>query len=208
MKKNKKVIVIGAGMGGLSTAIRLQNEGYEVSIYEKEALPGGKMHQIKDRGYTFDVGPTLVMMPDIYRELFTLAGKNPEDYISMVKLDPMVDVIFKGEPYRQYPVSNDLVNLTKLTESFGTENSIGMLSYLSEIYKRYQVALKYFITRPFRYKRDFYNPFMLVQGLRLKTFDSADKMMGKFIPNQDLRQLLRLSNTLHWCLPKEGTFTL
>lgn len=58
----KKVLVVGAGMGGLSAAIRLQNEGYDVEVYEKESIPGGKMHQIKTGGYTFDVGPTLVQI--------------------------------------------------------------------------------------------------------------------------------------------------
>ena len=76
----EKVIVIGAGMGGLSAAIRLQLAGYNVEIYEKNQTPGGKMSQIKAEGYTFDVGPTIVMMPDLYCSLFELAGKNPEDY--------------------------------------------------------------------------------------------------------------------------------
>ena len=79
---DKKVIVIGAGVGGLSTAVRLQHAGYQVEIHEKESIPGGKMHQIKADGHTFDVGPTLVMMPDIYREVFELAGRDPDQYIS------------------------------------------------------------------------------------------------------------------------------
>jgi phytoene desaturase len=50
------------------------------------------MHQIKQDGFTFDVGPTLVMMPSVYRELFELAGQNPDDYIPMTRLEPMYDV--------------------------------------------------------------------------------------------------------------------
>lgn len=64
----KKVLVVGAGMAGLSSAIRLQHAGYEVEIYEQGPQPGGKMHQIQAEGFTFDVGPTLVMMPSIYQE--------------------------------------------------------------------------------------------------------------------------------------------
>lgn len=94
----QRVVVIGAGMGGLSAAIRLQHAGYQVEIFEKEAIPGGKMHQIKQDGFTFDVGPTLVMMPSVYRELFELAGRNPDDYIPMTRLEPMYDVYFKGAP--------------------------------------------------------------------------------------------------------------
>ena len=123
----KKVLVIGAGIGGLSAAIRLQNQGYDVEIYEKENIPGGKMHQIKEEGYTFDVGPTLVMMPELYEEIFKLAGRNPEDYIPMTKLDPMYEVYFKGKPYRHYSINSDLVDLMKITEKKGNKNSQGGL---------------------------------------------------------------------------------
>lgn len=56
-----KVFVIGAGVAGLSAAIRLQSNGYDVEIFEKLSMAGGKMHYIKDQGHTFDVGPTIVM---------------------------------------------------------------------------------------------------------------------------------------------------
>ena len=59
----KRVLVIGAGIGGLSAAIRLQNAGYQVEIYEKNAVPGGKMHRLEFDGHSFDVGPTLVEDP-------------------------------------------------------------------------------------------------------------------------------------------------
>lgn len=62
----KTISVIGSGVGGLTTAIRLQKAGYQVSIYEKEDRIGGKMNQIKKDGYTFDLGPSIVMMPEIY----------------------------------------------------------------------------------------------------------------------------------------------
>ena len=94
----KKVFIVGAGIAGLSSAIRLQHAGYEVEIFEQGAIPGGKMHQIKAEGHTFDVGPTLVMMPSIYEEVFTLAGRNPKDYIPMKRLDPMYEVYFKDTP--------------------------------------------------------------------------------------------------------------
>jgi phytoene desaturase len=201
---NKKVLVIGAGIGGLSAAIRLQKAGYQVEIYEKEDMPGGKMHQIKAEGHTFDVGPTLVMMPSIYREVFELAGRNPDDYIPMTKLDPMYEVYFKGNPQRHYVINSDLTNLMKIAEAKGPENARGLLNYLSAIYERYQVALKYFITRPFRKASEVYNPFMIRQALKLKTFDSADHMMASFIPDKDLQHMLSFQTLYIGVSPKKG----
>lgn len=200
----KKVFVVGAGMAGLSSAIRLQHAGYEVEIYEQGSKPGGKMHQIKAEGFTFDVGPTLVMMPSIYREVFTLAGRNPDDYIPMKRLDPMYEVYFKDEPYRHYEVSSDLTKLMEMVEKKGPENARGFLQYLSEIYTRYQVALDHFITRPFRNKKDIYNPFMMQQALKLKTFDSADHMMASFMPDKDLQQMLSFQTLYIGVSPQKG----
>ena len=110
----KKIIVIGAGVAGLSAAVRLQKLGYEVDLYEKEEKIGGKMNQIKKDGFSFDVGPTIVMMPEIYREIFEVCGKNPDDYIPMEKVDPMLELFFEQEDSLLF--SNDLIELTKILE--------------------------------------------------------------------------------------------
>lgn len=201
---SRKVIVIGAGIAGLSAAIRLQHAGYRVEIYEKGSMPGGKMHQIKEKGFTFDVGPTLVMMPSIYREIFELAGRDPDDYIPMVRLDPMYEVYFKGSPMRRYRVNSDLTDLMRLCEARGPESAEGFLKYLGSMYERYQIALKYFITRPFRNRRDMYNPFMMIQALKLKTFDTAEKMMASFIPDRDIQQMFSFQTLYIGVSPKKG----
>ena len=127
----KRVLVIGAGIGGLSAAIRLQNAGYQVEIYEKNAVPGGKMHRLEFDGHSFDVGPTLVMMPSVYREIFEIAGRNPDDYIPMVKLDPMYDVYFNSSPLRSYSISNDLEELHKIFEAIIFVDKIIPVLYFS-----------------------------------------------------------------------------
>lgn len=201
---SKKVLVIGAGIAGLSAAIRLQHESYQVEIFEQGKQPGGKMHRLSEDGYHFDVGPTLVMMPSIYREIFELTGRDPDDYIPMIRLDPMYEVYFKADKMRHYKVSNDLVKLMEMCEIDSADCAQGFLDYLSSMYKRYQIALKHFITRPFRNKRDIYNPFMLNQALKLKTFDSAEKMMASFIPNKDIQQMFSFQTLYIGVSPKKG----
>lgn len=200
----EKVIIIGAGMGGLSAAIRLLLAGYQVEIYEKNLTPGGKMSQIQAQGYTFDVGPTIVMMPDLYRQPFELAGKNPDDYFRLKRLEPMYDAYFKDSPYRRYTITSDLVELMKMNEGLGQETALGFLQYLSEMYGRYQVAVQSFITRPFRHAKDIYNPKMMREVLKLKTFDSAEAMMASFIPNKDLQQMMGFQTLYIGVSPKKG----
>ncbi len=95
MTKRKKIAVIGSGFGGLSAAIRLAAAGHDVTIYEKLDKPGGRAYQYELNGFRFDGGPTVITAPHQYDELFELAGKKREDYMTLVPLDPFYR-IFNG----------------------------------------------------------------------------------------------------------------
>ncbi|MGB4775875.1 MAG: NAD(P)-binding protein, partial [Daejeonella sp.] len=82
-----KSLIIGAGIAGIASAIRLAVKGYEVEIFETNSYPGGKLSEIKLEGFRFDAGPSLFTMPQYVDELFLLAGKNPEDYFQYNKLN-------------------------------------------------------------------------------------------------------------------------
>lgn len=73
-------IIIGAGIGGIATALRLRRKGYEVTVLEANAYPGGKLHAFKTKGFRFDAGPSLFTMPWLVDELFELFGVNPKQY--------------------------------------------------------------------------------------------------------------------------------
>lgn len=186
----KKVTVIGAGVAGLASAIRLQHAGYQVNLYEKESTPGGKMNQIEMDGYRFDLGPTIVMMPEMYREVFELCGRDPDDYIPMEKLDPMYQVYFSKDPSNPINVSSNLIEWTKTLESFSKEDATGFYNYLSDIYKGYNVAMDSIIQRPFRKQSDFYNLSMLKKGMTMKAGGSAHQFMGNYIKNPRLKQII------------------
>ena len=84
----KKVIVIGSGLGGLSAAISLAQEGYAVSIHEKNPKIGGKLNVLRAQGYTFDLGPSILTLPHIFERLFERSGRKMSDYIPIRPLRP------------------------------------------------------------------------------------------------------------------------
>ncbi|MDN3551387.1 1-hydroxycarotenoid 3,4-desaturase CrtD [Mucilaginibacter aquaedulcis] len=84
---SKKVLIIGAGIAGIASAIRLAAKGYQVEIFEANNYPGGKLSQFEQEGFRFDAGPSLFTMPQYVDELFTMAGKNPIDFFRYQKLD-------------------------------------------------------------------------------------------------------------------------
>jgi phytoene desaturase len=83
----KKAVIIGAGIAGIATAIRLAVKGYSVEVFEANATPGGKLAEVKQNGFRFDAGPSLLTLPQYIDELFQLAGRNPADYFNCQKLD-------------------------------------------------------------------------------------------------------------------------
>ncbi len=87
MVKNKSVLIIGGGLGGLSAAISLAQSGYDVSLYEKNHHIGGKLNRLEQDGFGFDLGPSILTMPKVFEKLFSASGKNMEDYVPLVKLD-------------------------------------------------------------------------------------------------------------------------
>jgi len=199
---NKKVIVVGAGVAGLAAGIRLLSKGYDVEIYEKESMVGGKMHQINENGFKFDVGPTIVMMPDIYREVFEVAGKKPDDYIPMTQLDPIYTLNFpNGEVHT---MSSNLAKLTSFLENISHEDALGYLQYLADVYKRYLITKDEFLEKSFRYKGDFYNPKSLISALKLRTFDDAYTSISKFVKNENLRKALAFQTLYIGISPYNG----
>src|ERR1700761_4299345 len=91
----KKALIIGAGIAGIATAIRLEVKGSRVEVFEVNNYPGGKISEFEQDGFRFDAGPSLFTMPQYVDELFKLAGKNPEDYFSYQKLDRLCNYFYE-----------------------------------------------------------------------------------------------------------------
>jgi len=86
MGMSKKVIIIGSGIAGIASAIRMAVKGYQLDVFEANLYPGGKLSEIQIGAYRFDAGPSLFTLPEQVEELFRLAGKNPQDHFDYLKL--------------------------------------------------------------------------------------------------------------------------
>ena len=98
----KRIAVIGSGFGGLAEAIRLQARGFAVTIFEKRAQVGGRAYQLVKKGYTFDMGPSLITAPFIIDSVFEAAGKSRREYVDIVPLDPFYRIYFADGTFMDY----------------------------------------------------------------------------------------------------------
>lgn len=185
---NKKVIVVGAGVGGLSTAVRLLSKGYEVKIYEKEEKIGGKVNIIEEQGFHFDLTASILMRPQEYKEVFCSANKNWEDYLQFHRLDPIYRVNYSDGS--SYDFSSDLVKLIETLESISKADSLGYLKFLGDSYEKYLIASKYFLNETFIKPHDFFNLSTMSMAVKSKTLSNTYSYISKYISNEKLREFL------------------
>jgi phytoene desaturase len=92
-----RAVVVGAGLGGLAAAMRLQGAGFDVTVVEARERPGGSAYQIRDQGFTWDTGPSLITMPWVLEELFGTLGLDVWSELELQKLDPYYRIFWAGE---------------------------------------------------------------------------------------------------------------
>ena len=135
MKEQKKAIVIGSGIGGLASAIRLAVLGFEVSVFEKNDYPGGKNSLLKVEDYQFDVGPSLFTQPELIEDLFKLAGEPIEQYFSYTKQSITCKYFYQdGTVIIGFANVNDLA--AEIQSKTG-ENANNVKTYLHQSEKTY-----------------------------------------------------------------------
>jgi len=98
----KRAIVIGSGFGGLALAARLQAAGMDVTVLEKRDQIGGRAYQLVDRGYTFDMGPSLITAPEIIDSIFRAGGRRLRDFVDLIPLDPYYRIYFHDGTHIDY----------------------------------------------------------------------------------------------------------
>lgn len=125
----KKVIIIGSGLGGLATALRLSNRGYDIRVIEKASTPGGRLNVLRNDGFQFDLGPSFMSMSFEFDELFKDAGvENP---LNLFELEPIYQVYFEGrkQPFKIY---KNLDQLEKEFEQVEPKLKIKVNKYLKQ----------------------------------------------------------------------------
>jgi phytoene desaturase len=186
--KKKKVIVIGAGFSGLSTATELADKGYEVTIFEKNDIAGGRARVFKTQGFTFDMGPSWYWMPDIFDNYFTRFGKKTSDYYTLKRLDPSYSVILSEGEVVDMPA--DYAELKSLFESIETGAGASLDRFLEQAAYKYKVGIQKFVWKPSVSITEFVSLKLLVDAFRMDVFSSFHSHVRKFFKSSTLLKLM------------------
>ncbi|ERH03200.1 MAG: Flavin containing amine oxidoreductase, partial [Halonotius sp. J07HN6] len=137
------IVIVGSGFGGLSTACYLADAGANVTVVEKNEQLGGRASRMEAEGFTFDMGPSWYLMPDVFERFFGHFGKQPEDYYDLTQLDPHYRIFFKdGDQVDMVP---DLATNREIFESYEPGAGDALDSYLDQSEYTYDVGMEHFV---------------------------------------------------------------
>ena len=140
------VVIVGAGLAGLSAAMRLAGAGRKVTVLERESVPGGRAGLINDSGFAFDTGPTVLTMPDLIADCFDALGESMSDWLELMPVAPLYRTFFPDGS--QLDVHSDTTQMAaELERVIGRGEAEGYLKYVDFVEKLYKYEIKDFIDR-------------------------------------------------------------
>jgi len=140
------VVVVGAGLGGLSAALRLAGAGRRVTVLEREAVPGGRAGLLTDGGYSFDTGPTVLTMPDLIADAFDCVGESMADWLTLDPVEPLYRSRFADGSSMDVHASVDAM-ADEISAVCGPAEAAGYRRYVEFVSELYQLEMRSFIDR-------------------------------------------------------------
>lgn len=201
----KTAIVIGAGVGGIAISACLAKNGFKVTVFEKNRTPGGRLSKIEKDGFHFDVGPTLLLMPEIFAEIYDYLGERIDDHLQLRRIDPTYRVYLHDGT--TIDLTSDLNSMKSQLEAIEPGSFKAYLRFLSEAYQHYNLSLKHFVGRNFISPFDFFNLKSLSLIFKLKALTTHYKNISKFFHDQRLRAIFSFQNMYLGLSPYEALAT-
>ena len=192
MTGNKSTVIIGAGIGGIVTAVYLAKSGYDVTVFEKNSTAGGRCGQLVRDGHRFDLGATMLMMPGIYREVFDYLGIPLFEKNEIKPLEDLYKIYFDNNDVLAF--STDKEKMKIQLEKIEPGSFAKSQKYVSAGYEIFQIGINKLIGRNFDNIFQFANFRNVGMLIKLKTYISNYRYVKKFFRNSHLRMAYTFQN--------------
>lgn len=183
----------------MSAATFMAKAGWKVTVIEQQATPGGRARQLKEQGFTFDMGPSWYWMPDVFERYFASFGKQVTDYYTLTRLDPSYRVYWNKE-YTDIPASLEEFRL--LLESWEPGAASKLDHFLQEAAYKYSTGMQKLVYKPGRSLTEFIDKDVIKGMFRLELFTSIKKHIHKHFTHPRIRQLLEFPILFLGALPE------
>ncbi len=196
----KKVVVIGSGFAGLSTATYLANKGLDVTVLEKNKDLGGRARQFTAEGFTFDMGPSWYWMPDVFDRYFESFGKKTSDYYELIRLDPSYHVVFGKDDVMKVPANMD--EFKAMLEDLEPGSAKALDKFLEQAAYKYEKGINDLVYKPGRSLTEFMSPKLLYDMIRMDIFSSIYSHVRKYFKNERIIRLMEFPILFLGALPE------
>lgn len=186
------VIIIGAGIGGLGTACLLAKKGYKVTVLEKQPHPGGRANIFEEEGFTFDMGPSWYLMPDIFEHFFKLMEEDIHKHLKLIKLSPSYRIFFKGDTsaHRIVDMYSDLERDIPTLEAIEPGVEAKLRTYLDRSGYQYHAAKKHFMYKNYDSLLDFFTFRIFKESLKMNIFGKMHRYVSKFFTSEKVQKIM------------------
>ncbi|MGH2441580.1 MAG: phytoene desaturase family protein [Chloroflexota bacterium] len=195
-------VVIGGGLGGLATAIRLQHRGWRVTLCEKNETVGGRCDVLQQDGFTFDSGPTLLLMRDVLDDLFRSVGRDPAHYLDLIRVEPNYGVHFADGSVLTLSSNPDRVQ--EEIEGFSPGAGDAFRRYLADAGFKYRVSRDRFVERNFTSWWQFATPLNLYYLLATHTLRPLEKHARRYFSDPRLVAALTFQTMYLGLAPRDA----
>ena len=192
MTERKSAVIIGAGIGGIATAIYLAKNGYNVSVFEKNSTAGGRCGQLIREGHRFDLGATMLMMPGTYREIFESLGIPLFEKNEINPLKNLYNIYFDNNDVLTFTTDKEKMQLQ--LERIEPGSYAKSQKYVRDGYKIFQIGMSKLIGRNFDNIFQFANFRNIGMLIKLKTYISNWRYVKKFFRDTHLRMAYTFQN--------------
>ena len=200
---NKKVVIIGAGIGGLGTAGLFAKKGYDVTVLEKNEHAGGRANIFEANGFRFDMGPSWYLAPDLFEHYFRLLGERVEDHLDLVRLTPSYRIFFQGDP-ETLEIHSDIEQDGRTFDAIEPGSSEKLKKYLAQSEYQYEVATQHFMYKNYDTVFDFFNKRVMTEGQKLSVFSKMHNFVTRFFKTRKLQQVMEYTMVFLGTSPYEA----
>ncbi|MCE9618843.1 MAG: phytoene desaturase [Planctomycetes bacterium] len=195
MKSRPTAVIVGGGLAGLACAVELTTAGFAVTIVEKNSHLGGKMNVLEERGFRFDMGPTILTLPDVLRGVIRRSGRRVEDYLELVRLDPQWRCFY--EDGTTIDLLSEVAEMKSVMDRQfpGSDAGAGWEKFVAWSRRMYRLSERVFFYKDLQGIGDLIRkppprePGMMGDVLAMRMHSTLAATAHRFIPESHLRQL-------------------
>ncbi len=201
--QKKSISIIWGWIWGLATAVLMAKDGHQVSVYEKNECLGGRASIFSEKGYTFDMGPSRYLMPDLFEKFFKEIGEDIHDHLDLAQLSPSYKVFYpEDKAMKSMNIYADIEHMANQFEQMEQGSGQKFRDFLKTSGEQYHIGME-FALRNYDSILDFLSRDIAIKGMKLNIITTIDKYVARFFKTPIIQKIMQYTTVFLWTAPSQ-----